>query len=422
MVRARIAQPPTLCVAFAFAFGAGATSCASTAGPRRVDVPEMHVVAHPVGPDALDVYDAEILFARGIDLLDGGAYADAAPYFERLIREFPADTRVILAHYNRAVCYIHLERGDEAVAAADAYLALLGDNGSPKDLLDGKFKRGQALAVAKRYEDVITLFDGLLEEELSTEDRIEALVDAGVGHYMVGLADPRGKEGPHRYTAEYRFLEARRLYKQASERQRLDVEYFVAQAAFYLAEIARLEFSETRLAFPTAAEIKKAQAEAEKSGAPEKTLESLLGERLEEKCQKLLRAQYAYLRTIREGHAGWASASGYNVGQMYEELYDELVNLPPPADLSPEAAALYRKMVRKKVLVLLEKAQKTWTQTSEMVTRTGAESEWADRTRASLDRIRAKLLAEMAATADIDADGNLVEGNVAEGAPQKDAS
>lgn len=414
-------SPPVALVAsstLAATLALGLAGCAASSEQRRVDVPELHVIANPKGPDALDVYDAEILFARGIDLLDGGAYADAAPYFERLIREFPTDTRVVLAHYNRGVCYIHLERGDEAVKAIDDYLTLLGDKPNAKDLLDGQFKRGQALAVAKRFEEVIAVFDGLLEEELTIEDRIEALVDAGVGHYMVGIADPRGKEGPHRYTAEYRFLEARRLYKQASERQRLDVEFFVAQAAFYLAEISRLEFEETKLEFPSEADIRKAQAAADKSGAPEKTLESLLGEKLEEKCQKLLRAQYAYLRTIREGHAGWASASGYNVGRMYEVLHDELVSLPAPADLSPDAAALYRKIVRKKVLILLEKAQKTWSQTAEMVTRTGAESEWAVRTRESLARMREKLLKEMAETSDIDGEGNDV---ATPASPAKDA-
>jgi tetratricopeptide (TPR) repeat protein len=383
------------------------TACA-TMHARTVEGPEMRIVAQPIGPDGLEVYDAETLFQRALDLLDGHAYADAALYFERLIREFPDDKRVILAHYNRGVTYIHLDRGDEAVTAFDTYLALLPETATAKDKLDGTFKRGQALAVAKRYQEVADVFDTLLGEELTPEDRIEALVDAGIGHYMLGEHDAAG---PHRYTAEYRFLEARRLYRQASERARLDVGYFVAQAAFYLAEIARLEFSELKLTFPSAEAIAAAQAEAAKRAAagsapPEVTLEKLLGEQLEEKCQRLLRAQYAYLRTIRDEHPGWASASGYNVGQMYVQLHDEMVHLPTPPDLSPDAAALYQKMVRKKILILLTKAQKTWSSTAEMVTRTGAESEWADKTRDSLEHLRAQLLDEIRATDDIDDEGN----------------
>jgi hypothetical protein len=257
----------------------------------------------------------------------------------------------------------------------------------------------------------------MLGEELAVEDRIEALVDAGVGHHMLGLADPDGKEGSHRYTAEYRFLEARRLYRQASERARLDVSFFVAQAAFYLAEIARLEFEEHRLRFPSAEEVAAAAKQGPKQGAKgggkgeretadDKVLEKLLGEQLEEKCQRLLRAQYAYLRTIREDHPGWASAAGYSVGKMYETLHAEMIALPVPSDLGPSAAALYTKLVRKKVLILLEKAQKTWTSTAEMVTRTGAQSEWSTRTRDSLERIKQKILEESAATADVDDEGS----------------
>ncbi len=382
-----------------------ASLACATAPPatRNVALPELRVVAEPIGPDGLEVYDAETLFQRALDLLDGGAWADAALYFERLIREFPGDKRVLLAHYNRAVCYIHLERGDEAVAAVDKYLELLPPHASERDRLDGRFKRGQALATAKRFGEVVELFDAMLGEELTVEDRIEALVDAGVGHYMLGADDA---EGPHRYTAEYRFLEARRLYRQASETARLDVGYFVAQAAFYLAELARLEFSEYQMRLPTDEEIAKANAIAAKRGALDTvSLEKLLGQQLEEKCQRLLRAQYAYLRAIREGHAGWASAAGYNVGRMYEELHEEISGLPAPADLNADASALYQTMVRKKIMILLEKAEKTWSTNAEMVTRTGAESEWAQKTRAALQRVKDKLVAESAAVAGLDDEG-----------------
>lgn len=386
---------------------------------QTVALPDVRVVAEPIGPDGLEMYDAETLFQRALDLLDGGAWADAALYFERLIREFPDDKHVLLAHYNRAVCYIHLERGEEAVAAIDKYLELLPPNASDRDRLDGRFKRGQALAVAKRYDEVVELFDTMLGEELVVEDRIEALVDAGVGHYMLGVDDA---EGPHRYTSEYRFLEARRLYRQASEHARLDVGYFVAQAAFYLAELARLEFLEFKMRLPTDEEIAKANELAARTGALDTvSLEKLLGQQLEEKCQRLLRAQYAYLRTIREGHAGWASAAGYNVGTMYEALHEEIRALPAPADLNPEATALYQSMVRKKIMILLEKAEKTWATNSEMVTRTGAESEWAIKTRDALKRVKDKLVEETAATANLDA-GDATPSDVAGAAAGKGAS
>lgn len=392
--------------------------CATT--PTHVEGPELKVLAEPVGPDGLETYDAESLFLRGLDLLEGDAWGDAADYFERLVREFPADSRVVLAHYNRGVAYIHLQRGDEAVAAFDAYLSLLSPTAGAKDVLDGRFKRGQALAVAKRYPEVIELFDEMLGEDLGADDRIEALVDAGVGHYMLGLlADG---DQMHRPTAEYRFLEARRIAKKEATKRRMDhMQFFTVQAAFYLAELARIEFSEFKLKWPTAGEIaaqdaarakdargakgaaKDAQAKDTKSNdAPAGALEAMLGVQLEEKCQRLLRAQYQYLRAIREGHPGWASAAGYSVGRMYEEMHEEMIGLPAPDDLSAEQKELYTQLVRKKVLILLEKAEKTWTQTADMVVRTGADGEWGEKTRASLENVRRRILEESAAVDAVD--------------------
>lgn len=386
----------------------GAASCATTPvpPPTVIDAAELKVVAEPVGPDGLESYDARTLFLRGLDLLDGEAWADAADYFERLIREFPTDAHVVLAHYNRGVAYIHLSRGDEAVAAFDAYLVALGPAPNPRDVLDGRFKRGQALAVAKRYPEVVDLFDEMLGEELSSDDRIEALVDAGVGHYMMGLE--KGGEEMHRPTAEYRFLEARRIVRKEGEKRRMDhMQFFTSQASFYLAELAHLEFSEFHLKWPTTTDVKKQSEKLAAAGSSDgedanKALGDLLGSQLEEKCQRLLRAQYQYLRAIREGHAGWASAAGYNVGRMYEEMHEEMIGLPAPDDLTPTQKELYTQLVRKKVLILLEKAEKTYSQTADMVTRTGADGEWGDKTRKSLENVRRRLLEESAAVAEVD--------------------
>lgn len=373
-----------------------ASSCATTSSPPVATLEPVRVVAEPVGPDALEFYDAETLFVRGLDLLDGGAYADAADYFARLIREFPDDGHVLLAQYNLGLAYINLGKGDDAVVAFDAYLAQLPDTASDKDRLDGRFKRGQALAVARRYDEVVALFDEMLGESLSADDRVEALVDAGVGHYMLGLLP--GGDQEHRPTSEYRFLEARRILKKESESRRMShMQFFQAQAAFYLAELAHLEFSDKKMTWPSGAEIAAKQAET-----PSTTLESLLGAQLEDKCQRLLRAQYQYLRTIREGHPGWASAAGYSVGRMYEELHEEMISLPAPTDLTAEQSEIYQQLVRKKVFILLEKAEKTWTQTADMVVRTGADSEWGEKTRLSLARIRERIANEGVALAGVD--------------------
>ena len=339
---------------------------------EKVEFEPMKIVAEPTGPDALETYDAETLFARGLDLYKGDAAEEAAEYFERITQEFSDSPQAQPSFYHLAVCYIRTENGEKALAAIDTYLEAYPDDAPESEgHLNGLFRRGQALAILKRYTDAVELYDWLITLPLKPADMIEALTDAGVSHFM----------SDDRITAEYRFMKARRIYKEASKTERLQVKYFVAQSAFYLAELARLEFSEFKLTYPKASELK-----------GEVTLESAMGQQLEEKCQRLLRAQYAFTRTVREGHAGWASASGYKVGQMYEELHGELSSLPVPDDLPKSAKALFTQMLEDRILILLEKALSIWQSTAEMAVRTEEDNLWVNKTKESLERLRAVVL------------------------------
>lgn len=350
-------------------------ACASTRGAEHIDFEPVKLVSQPNATDGFEVYDADTLFTRGIDLMRGGEHLSALSYFQRVVEEFPDSFLVLPAWFNRAVCWIRLEDGERALGAIDTYMERLPATAAEKYRIDGRFKRGAALMLLERYEEAAELFDVMIVEVELPADQVEALVDSGIAHFM--LED--------RVTAEYRFMKAKRIHKQASRHERLQVKYFMGQASFYLAEIARMEFSEFKLRYPTAEEM---------AGDP--SLEGVLGKQLEQKCQLLLRAQYAFTRTIREGHVGWASASGYKVGTMYEEMYDDLTSLPEPKDLTEEQQKLFSDLLRDKVLILLEKAVKIWGATAEMATRTDQQNLWVDKTRASLQRVREYVLARNA--------------------------
>lgn len=352
------------------------SACATT-GPGREEIAfePVKLVNEPTGPDGFEIYDAQTLFDRGIDLMRGGEHQAAIAYFARIPDEFPGSSLVIPSWFNQAVCWIRLEDGERALTTIDKYLALLPEGIHEAFVFDGQFKRGAALMLLERHEEAAEVFDILIVETSKAPDKIEALVDSGVAHFM--LED--------RVTSEYRFLKALRFYKAASKHERIAMKYFIAQAQFYLAEIARMEFSDFELRYPTAAEV-----------AEDPTMEGAMGKNLEQKCQLLLRAQYAFTRTVREGHPGWASAAGYKVGTMYEELYNDLVNLPEPDDLTDDQKKLFKEFLRDRVLILLEKAVKVWGATAEMAQRTGQQNLWVDKTQASLDRVREYVIAQNA--------------------------
>jgi uncharacterized coiled-coil protein SlyX len=112
------------------------------------------------------------------------------------------------------------------------------------------------------------------------------------------------------------------------------------------------------------------------------------------KAELLLSAQGHYLRSIRVGNGHWATASGSQIGALYENLYEHLMNSPAPAELDAEAAEVYREEVRKKIRVLLTKSINIYERTLEAAERIGSQNAFVDKTRQSLEKMKARLLAD----------------------------
>jgi tetratricopeptide (TPR) repeat protein len=161
----------------------------------------------------------------------------------------------------------------------------------------------------------------------------------------------------------------------------------LAQAEYWIGEVYRSYFAEVLLD-PSGQQQEPGPAGAARASAPGR-----LEEALESKAQLLLSAQGHYLRAIRRGDGEWATASGYRIGELYEELHRQMTEAPVPAGLDSEHAAVYREELAKKVRVLLEKAMKVYDSTLATAQRVNARSDFVERTAAALQRMRALLLA-----------------------------
>jgi hypothetical protein len=163
------------------------------------------------------------------------------------------------------------------------------------------------------------------------------------------------------------------LYQDAPDKDVLD-DYFPAQAQFFLGEIFRLHYESITL-------------DANKSVDE-------LAKDLEYKAELLLSSQGHYLRAIRIGNGYWATAAGAQIGGLYENLYDHMVNAEAPRELNSEEAELYKHELRKKIRVLLTKAITVYERTLEAAERIGAQSPFVEKTRESLKRMKDLLLAD----------------------------
>jgi hypothetical protein len=89
----------------------------------------------------------------------------------------------------------------------------------------------------------------------------------------------------------------------------------------------------------------------------------------------------------------WSTMAGYRVGELYERLHEELMQIPPPRAGTERERLLFEGAMRLRYSVLLDKASSMLEHTLAMAQRTGETSEWVRRTeqsRGQLARARAE--------------------------------
>jgi tetratricopeptide (TPR) repeat protein len=342
-------------------------ACAAARGPvAPVDAARAAVV---FPPEEVKVSRADLelegktdeeLFAVGTAAYGAGDFARASTAFARLADLFPASRHEAAALFNAGLAY---ERQDEWRLALERFRTLVRKYTGP-DAIEAGFRVAECQYHLRELADARATLDGLCRRtDLGAADRVRALAQRGI----VELEDGRSED------AEKTLRLALGTYASASEDERLD-ERFAAQAQFYLGEVYREWFRALPL-------------------DPSKGDEAALEKELERKAEMLLSAQGHYLRAIRMGNDRWAVASGYRIGELYEELRGRMLDAPLPPGLDEEQAQAYRAELRRRVRVLATKAITAYEQTLSRASRSGVDDlRFLADAQASLDRLKAALV------------------------------
>ena len=347
-----------------------ASSAASQPQPARDDVHmDPMLIKSKADPlTGLDGYDAQQLLEVGNQQYANKAYDKAIKVYAMLLESFPESDLVASAIYNSGLAYEQLA---EFESAYKAFKGVVEKHPKAPSHKQAQFRVAFNLGKLERWNDVADAFWAIRQrEDVTPMDELEARVGQGVALFMVG----------DYATAEREFMSAIRFHERESKLQYLPAEYWVGQSRFYLGEINARAFERVGLTAPT---------------ADEASWVKTMGHELEQKCELLLRAQNNFIRTIRVGHTGWATAAGYRIGSMYETLYDALTQLPAPADLSEEAKAVYQATLKDRVSVLVMKAIKVYESSLQMARRVGERNEWVDKTTRQLERMKTLYLATL---------------------------
>jgi hypothetical protein len=116
---------------------------------------------------------------------------------------------------------------------------------------------------------------------------------------------------------------------------------------------------------------------------------------LVKRAQLLLEAQREYFNTISLNDLDnyhWAAASGYRIGNMYDELWHAVMAAPVPRHLPAEGHDIYHQELANLIKPLIRHAIRYWELTELFIERTGIKTTWSDKIRADLVRVRNLLL------------------------------
>lgn len=312
------------------------------------------------GPDGMHIesFDAAELFEQGSKALGEKRWDDALGAYDRLLKEFDDPRYARATLYNAGLAH----QGKKDWAGAVARFKLLVERyPDSTDSKDGLFQLAATYAETGNWPaSAETLARTLDRKDLTADDKLEALGRRGYAQFQ--LKDLDGSERTLRSAVAY--------YHQIEKEERLETDFFLALALYQLGEITHERFRAAPLRLP----------------------ESQMNIDLDEKARLLLQAQRQYIDTMKLGNPEWAAASGFQVGALYEELYDSFIHAPvPPEMMRPdqvEKREVYFSELRKKIRVLLEKSSHWHDENLKMIERYGIKNEWRDKSKLAYAKIQ----------------------------------
>ena len=316
----------------------------------------------PEGPH-LESFDATELFEQAGAALSEKRYDDAVRIYDRLLKEFDD------ARYKKAAIYnagLALQGKKEWAAAIERFRILAEQYADTADAKDALFQIGASYAETENWPTSATIFAEILErKDLSADDRIEAMGRRGFAQFKLRDLD----------AAERTFRSALAFFTQVEKDERLQTDFYLGLVKYHLGQIPHERFRAVPLRLP----------------------EKQMSIDMEEKARLLLFAQRQYIEAIKLGNPQWASASGYQVGSLYEEFYDAFIHAPVPPELVGPSASqtekreIYFDELRKKIRILLEKSVRVHEQNLLMLERLGVDNEWRDKSKLAYAKLQ-KLL------------------------------
>jgi len=344
------------------------TPKAQTSTPKAANdkKPEQVIEVPTVVVTPLEDAQIKAEFERAKGLLLAGEHRAAAELFDKLAKARPDSEVEPPCLYNAAVAYESFGAWDDSLARLRELLRRFPGYALERNAL---MRMSRTLAHVERWSELVPAADKLLErKDLALLEMVEVRGMRGLGLVEQDMVDEALRE----VSLARDIIERERFGEAGKPPIELAVVWFA------LGEVRRKK-SEQILFVPVPPNF---------------------AEVLEKRCQGLLDAQRAYTDTMRSLDARWTAMAGYRLGQLYQDLYRDVMRIPPPAKADTlRKKQLFEGAMRLRYRVLLEKGLDMMNGTVRMGDRTGESSAWVSRAREAQRALELALQDEKAALA-----------------------
>lgn len=303
---------------------------------KRVNMEELRIDAQRDGAGgyAIDVYDAQGCFERGVQAFDAGEFESAAQAFDQVVREFASSSYHGPALFNAGLVYEALQRQAEATSRFEA---LIERHPDARDRRHAQLRLLSLYLALKRPESLERLSRDLLAQPLADNERLETLIQQCRGRFAEGgVAAALGCR-----SSLTNYVESEGL----SEGTEL-ASSWIGQALLLVGDIYARQAEESRI--PAAAEDPQAQQRA-----------------ILARAELMMRAQIAYFDAMYRGEETQGAPAATRIGNLYSRFWDHMMSLPVPFPENAKVdvayfSAVYRLNLARTLRPLLKRAEQAW--------------------------------------------------------------
>jgi TolA-binding protein len=311
--------------------------------PRIVDLDIIRITASSrgVGGDPhMDHVATADLFKQANDAAKAGETERAINLYRKLVSEFPESQYAPVALFNVAAIYDGRSDLDATIATLRE---LVKAYPAARESIDGHLYIAALQTDHDKFADALATVDEVLQRQnLTYADRIEAF--ARKGYVLIEL---------HRFEdADTALTAAVAEWRKVT---RLDDPYYIAMAHYYRGELAHRKFIE----------------------APARLPDDVLVADLDKKRVLAVEAYDRWKDALGFKQAYWATASGYQMSQIFVELWEAHVKAPYPKRIDAGTRQKYVIEVHERVREHLEKALEGHRMNVELAKAYGVDTTWS---------------------------------------------